>query len=74
MRFVGQRVDAARIDPSIVEIEKRTHGDAEIDGFVVPTRGSQEIGILSRNSGGLTIHLVDEPEERLVFLVESGAI
>ena len=50
MRFVGQRVHAAGVDPSIVEIEKRTDGYGEIDGFVVPARGAQETGVLSLSS------------------------
>jgi len=67
-------VHAAGIDPSIVEIEERTDGDGEVNGFVIPAGGSHETGVLGRNSGRLTIHLVNEPEQLLVFLIERGAV
>lgn len=64
----------ARIDPSIVEIEERTHRYGEVDGFVIPSLRSQEPGILGRNSGRVMIDLVDKSEQRLVFLIQPGAI
>jgi hypothetical protein len=70
VRFLGQGVHPAGVDPTIVEIEERTHRDGEVDRFVIPTCGPKRLQIFGRDIRGVVIHLADETEQRLVFLID----
>jgi hypothetical protein len=70
VRFVGERVHAACVNPAIVEVEQRTDGDGEVDCFVVPSNLVKRLHIFRRNLRRIVIHLIDKPEQRFVFFVE----
>jgi hypothetical protein len=70
MGFVGQGMDAGRINPPVVEIEERADGDREVQRFVCPASRARHVEIGGRDPRRIVIDLVDEPEQRLVLLVE----
>ena len=51
MRLFTHRVDAAGIDPSIVEIEKRTNREGVVNGLVAVACLMQQSDILRSNVG-----------------------
>src|SRR4051812_44767851 len=63
--FGRHGVDAAAVDPAIVEIEKGAYGNGVVDGFVVPAGTVEDLYIGIDDVPGLGIHLLDEAEERL---------
>jgi hypothetical protein len=71
MRLIGERVDAGGVDPSIVEIEQRAHSDGEVQLLIAPPALANVIQIGFEDGRRLVIYLVDEPEQRLVPLVET---
>ena len=74
VRFIRHGVDAARIDPAIIEIEQRAHRDGEVDCVVIPTGFVERFHILGGDPLRVVIHLVHEAEQRFVFGVEPGAL
>src|SRR5580693_5237308 len=41
VRFLGERMHAAGVDPAIVEVEQRACGDGEVNRLVVPSHCAQ---------------------------------
>jgi len=70
VRFIGERVYAARVDPAIVEVEHRANSNGEIDGVVLPTGSVQRLHVFGCDARRIVIHLIDEPEKRFVFFVQ----
>lgn len=69
--FFGQRVNAAGIDPAIVEVEKRANGDGEVNCFVIPPGGAQRCHILGRDLLRFLVHLMDESEQGFVLFIQA---
>ena len=74
MRFVAHRVDAAGVDPSIVEIEKRTDRERVINGLITVARIMQQSDIRRPDVDGILIDLSDKPEQRFFPIRESGRL
>jgi ABC-type phosphonate transport system ATPase subunit len=70
MRHVRQRVHAGRIYPPVVEIEQRANRDGEENRVIVPFGFMQRLHVFRRDARRVAIHLVDEPEQRLVTVVQ----
>jgi hypothetical protein len=63
VRFIAHGVDAACIDPAIVEIEQGADGDRIVDCFVGESGGVECFDIGGLDGNGITIHFSDEPKE-----------
>ena len=74
MRLVAHRVDAAGVDPSIVEIEKRTDREGIINGLVAVACFMQQGDIRRSHVDGVLIDLPDKPEQRFFPIRESGRL
>jgi len=72
VRLIGKRVDTARVDPPVIEVEQRTYRDSEIDGVVFPTNGVERLHVFGSDSWRVMIDLADKPEQGFVLLVELG--
>lgn len=57
---------ASRIAPSVIEVEKRAHGDGVVECLVRPTRALDPLDVLSAKLIRVTIHLFQESEESLL--------
>ena len=68
--FVAHGVDAAGINPTIVEIEERADGDGVIDGFVGKTGGVQSGDIGRANGDRIFIHLTDKAEQSFIGIAQ----
>lgn len=64
-------MDAGRINPPVVEVEQRAHRDREIQRFVRPTGGADDIEISIGDRRRRMVHFVDESKQRLVPFVEA---
>jgi len=62
---------AGGVDPPVVEIEERADGDREIERLVRPSRGPRGVHIRRGDVRRVVVHFVDEPEQRLVLIVEA---
>ena len=62
VRLVRQGMHTRRINPPVVEVEKRAHCNGVVDGFVGPPRCVEEFDIGFLNAWGLLIYLTDESE------------
>ena len=74
MRLVAHRVDAAGVDPSIVEIEKRTDREGVVNGLVAVTCLMQQSDIRRPNVNGILIDLADKTEQRFFLIRQSGRL
>jgi len=63
-------MDAARVDPPVIEIEQRADRDGEIDGLIAPIRCMEPFDVLRTNTRRIVIHLLDEPEQHLMFFIQ----
>jgi len=70
VRFVAHSVNAAGIDPPIVEIEKRADREGVVDGLVAEAHGVQSGDIRRTNGDGVLVHFANKTEQRLVGLVK----
>ena len=70
MRLLGHRVDPGGVDPAVVEVEERAHRDREVQRLVGPPQRPEAIEIRGRDLRRLVVDPIDEPEERLVLVVE----
>jgi len=70
MGLIGERVNSACVDPAVVEVEQGADGDGEVDPFVGPAGGVEELHIFRRDAGRVAVDLVDEAEQRFVFVVK----
>jgi hypothetical protein len=70
VRLLRHRVNARRVNPTIVKVEERADSDCAIDRLVRPSGATQGFEIGRTNSGRIVIDLGDESEQRLVSLVE----
>jgi hypothetical protein len=55
-------MNAARVDPPIIEVEKSRYSDGEVDGIVIPSFSMKRPHILCRDSRRIVIDLTDEAE------------
>ena len=69
----GQRMDTAGIDPAIVKIEQRAHGDGEIDRLVIPSQCAQRNHVVGGNSRRIVVHFVHKSKQRFVLFIERGS-
>jgi hypothetical protein len=70
MRFIGERVDARRIHPAVIEIEQCAHCDREVDRLVVPSCFVQRLHIGSGDPWRVVVYLRDEPQHGFVFFIQ----
>jgi hypothetical protein len=66
MCFVAHGVDAAGVNPPVVEVEQSTHSDGVINGFVREARVVQDGYIGSTNGHRVAVNFVDETEQGFV--------
>ncbi len=66
VRLIAHRVNAARVDPAIVEVEQRADRDGVIDGFIRIAGLVQSFDIQRLNGNGIAIDLADEAEQRFL--------
>ena len=71
VRVVGERVDARRIDPTVVKIEQSTNRDDVVDDLVVPTCGIERLHVGGGDGRRLAIDLIDESKQRFLILVQA---
>jgi len=74
MRFVGERVDAGGVDPTVIKIEQRADSDRVVDRFVLPPYGAKGCQIVGGDLRRLMVYAVDEAEERFFLVAEIGVI
>jgi hypothetical protein len=72
MRFIAHRVNAAGIDPTVIEVEKRADGDGVVDGFIGITGSLKNLDVGRPNCDRILIHLPYEAKERLLRMGEQG--
>src|SRR5687767_946259 len=58
------------VDPSVEKVEQGANGDGEVQRFVRPPRRTGDVEVRHGNLRRVVIDLVDEPEQRLVLLVQ----
>ena len=64
MGFIAHRMYAARINPSVVEIEKRTNGNGVVDLFVGIADRVQRFDVRRADRIRLCVHLLNETHQR----------
>ena len=72
--FVGQRVYATGVDPSIIKVEQGAYCNCQIDGVVLPAGGVKRLHIFGRNAWRIVIDLVDKSEQSLMLFIELGVL
>jgi hypothetical protein len=70
--FIAHGMDAACVDPAVVEIEERADGDGVVDGFVGEAGGMQHVDVAGLDVDGIFVHFAHEAEESFVGLGEQG--
>src|ERR1039458_1754649 len=68
-----QRMDTARINPAIIEIEQRAHGNGEVYRLVIPSQRAQGKHVVGGNSRRIVVHLVYKSKQRFVLIIERGS-
>jgi len=70
MRLVAHRVDAASVDPTVIEVKQGTHGYGVVNGLVREARFVKD-GYIGRVDGHrVFIDLADEAEKSLVRIAK----
>jgi hypothetical protein len=72
VRFIGQRVNTAGVDPAIVEVEQRADSEGKVNRFVGPSYGVERLHIVGCDLGRIVVHLVDKPEQHFFLFLQSG--
>ena len=72
MRFVTHGVDTTRIDPAIIEIKQRAHGDGIVNRLIAVARFVQNLNIRRPDVDGIAINLLNEPEQCLFLVAQQG--
>jgi len=67
-------MNAAGIDPPVVEVEERAHCNREIDGVIVPAGGVHRLHVVRRNARRVMIHLMDKTEQSFVLFIQRGSL
>ena len=57
MRFIAHGMNAACVDPPVVEIEQRADGDRIVDSFVRESRFVEWCYVRRLNGDGIVVHL-----------------
>ena len=70
VRFIAHGMNAACVDPPVVEIEQRADGDRIIDGFVRESRLVEDCDVRWLNRNGIVVHLSHKPEQSFLRLGE----
>ena len=70
VRFIAHGVNAARVDPAIVEVEERADGDGVVDCFVGEAGLVERCDVGRLNGKGIAVHFVHEAEESFLRLGE----
>ena len=63
MRLVAHCMNAARINPAVIEVEKRAHRDRIINRFIRIACRMQRADIARLNRDRIAIHFVNKTEE-----------
>ncbi len=66
VRFIAHGMNAAGVDPAIVEIEQGADGDCIIDRFVGEPSLVEGLDVGGLNGNGIAIHFSDEAKESFV--------
>ena len=74
MGFIAHRMHAARVDPSIVEIEQSTYSDGVIDRFVRIAGLMESFDIRRLDGYGIGIYFTNKAEESFFRLAELRGI
>lgn len=74
MRFIAHRMNAARIDPSVVKIEKRADRQRVIDRLIRVPGFVQRGNIRRSDVHGVVIDFPDKTEKRLFLIRKSGRL
>ena len=61
------------VDPFIVEIEERAHGNGIVQCLIAPARGLHPVYVFLLNPAGFTIHLLDECKQRLLPIADRSS-
>jgi len=62
VRSFRHLVHARGVNPPVVKVEQRTHGNGVVDGFVGPARGAERRHVLRCDLRRLVVHFGDETE------------
>ena len=63
-------MNAACIDPPVVEIEQRADGDRVVDGFIGESHFMKDCDVRRLNGNGIVVHFSHKPEQGLLRLGE----
>ena len=66
-------MNAAGVDPAIVEVEEGADGEREVGGFIVPSGLVKRLDFGRPDVDGVAVYLIDEAEKGLVLFVEGRA-
>lgn len=74
MRGVAHGMNAAGVDPAVVEIEQRTDGDRIIDGVIAEPDSVQSGDIVRLHGYRVFVHLADEAQHCLFWFRQRGSL
>jgi len=63
-------MDAAGVDPLVIEIEQSADGDRIVDGFVRESRFVEDRDVRRLNGNGIVVHLSHKPKQNFLRLGE----
>jgi hypothetical protein len=72
--FIGKCMNAAGIDPPVVEVEESAHCNRQIDGVIVPTGGVQRMHVFARNARRVMIHFMNKTEQGFVLFIQRAGL
>ena len=70
MGFITHRVDAARVDPPVVEIEQCADGNRIVDGLVGESSLVESRDVRGLNGNRIVVHLSDKVKQNFLRLGE----
>ena len=66
MGFITHRVDAARVDPPVVEIEQRAYSNRVVNSLVRESSLVEDRDIRRMNGNGIVVHLSNKAKQNLL--------
>lgn len=72
MGFIAHGVDAACIDPAIIEIKKCADGDGVVNGFIRVAGCMKALNIGGLNRNRIVVDLSDKAEQSFLRLSKPG--
>ena len=70
MRFIAHGMNAACVDPPVVEIEQRADADRIVDGLVRKSRFVEDCDICGLDGNGIVVHLSHKAKQGFLRLGE----